>query len=346
MANKTVLRAIKIKQFQQIAASGAHCYRLKETPNATKDVVNIVFKKPDDNNLSSYIKNMIEASGAKVKKAKQSVVETKTKNGKVKTRVQDNSSVLCLEFVAGASPAYLEKMNRKTLKKFGDDVVDFFNSEFGEHNVASAVMHLDEQSPHLHVHVVPLTEDGRLTAKQWLGGIQKCRELQQRYEDHMNERGHNLTRTAGSKAKHQDIAEFYNVINKSKEKQNAFSPFANIINANKLADENNKMIHFKNFLFERYPNKNKKLNKQLEKAKADLDALKKELSNSEKLNEKSKEEYLYKINVLEKSNKYLTNKNSELKKENSLLFNSIRKNDPSLYKELKNNNNDNGYTVK
>jgi len=350
--NKTVFRAIKIKQFQQIAASGAHSYRLKETLNADRSVKNIVFCKPDNNNLSKAVNQRILESGVKVRKSKQTVVEQKTKVGKVKTRTQDASSVLCLEFVASASPSYFGKMNRKQLRAFGSDVTDFFKHEFGEKNLMSSIMHLDEQTPHLHVHVTPVTQEGRLSAKDWLGGAQKCSQLQQRFQDFMQSRGHNLERNAGSKAKHQDIKQFYSVINKNKENQqsNLFSPLKNVLNAKRLVQENKVLASYKKLMFQRYPVKNKKLideNKELRSIIVDKDKKIKELtreikdvmSQGEKQGKKYRKEFDDKVKILNGKLSYFEKEQDKINR----IKDAIRKKDYKLYSEIFMNNHNNDY---
>jgi len=51
--------------------------------------------------------------------------------------------------------------------------------EFGEENIVSVVMHLDETSPHVQCVVVPII-DGKLQAKHWLDGAARCAQLLER----------------------------------------------------------------------------------------------------------------------------------------------------------------------
>lgn len=46
---------------------------------------------------------------------------------------------------------------------------DFLKERVGEENIISAVVHMDEKTPHLHLCFVPLTKDKRLSAKEILG---------------------------------------------------------------------------------------------------------------------------------------------------------------------------------
>lgn len=82
-------------------------------------------------------------------------------------------------------------------------------SEFGKENIVRFAMHLDEKTPHIHATVVPLTKDGRLSAKEYLfGHKEKLRGFQDRYAKAMEpfglERG-----LKGSRSRHQTTSQYY-----------------------------------------------------------------------------------------------------------------------------------------
>ena len=52
-------------------------------------------------------------------------------------------------------------------------------------SVISAVVHLDEKNPHMHLCFVPLTEDKRLCAKEIVGNKTKLTEWQDKFWEHM-----------------------------------------------------------------------------------------------------------------------------------------------------------------
>lgn len=85
----------------------------------------------------------------------------------------------------------------------------FVREEFGQENIIRFAMHADEKTPHIHATVVPLTADGRLSAKEYLfGHKEKLRGFQDRYAKAMEpfglERG-----LEGRKTRHQTTAEYY-----------------------------------------------------------------------------------------------------------------------------------------
>lgn len=68
------------------------------------------------------------------------------------------------------------------IERWAKDVYGFVCREFGEENVASFIVHLDETGPHAHCVFVPLTGDRRLCSKEVLGGKNKI-EAQQHMRD-------------------------------------------------------------------------------------------------------------------------------------------------------------------
>ena len=42
--------------------------------------------------------------------------------------------------------------------------------EFGQENIVRFTVHRDEKTPHIHCVFVPITQDGRLSAKDYVGG--------------------------------------------------------------------------------------------------------------------------------------------------------------------------------
>ena len=82
---------------------------------------------------------------------------------------------------------------------------------FGKENILSAVVHNDETTPHISIHIVPRL-DGQLNAKHWLGGRQKLTQLQNDFAEQHRELG--LERgVAGSKAHHDKIKQYYERVN-------------------------------------------------------------------------------------------------------------------------------------
>ena len=68
-----------------------------------------------------------------------------------------------------ASPEFFKGKTREQTEAFFQRAADFLIQRVGRENVVSAVVHMDERTPHMHLTFVPLTYDNRLCAKEILG---------------------------------------------------------------------------------------------------------------------------------------------------------------------------------
>ncbi|WP_051234076.1 MobV family relaxase [Halomonas halocynthiae] len=199
MAVYAILRTKKLKTVQDVAGSGSHVFRLRETPNADskRKKENKILVSIESNLLHQLVNSRIEQG----------------LNEKAKVR---KDSVRAIEFILTASPEWFEKATKEQFEEWQEANIDWLKLKYGEDNLVSAVLHLDEQTPHIHAHVVPVTADGRLSAKDLIGGTRaRHRQLQSDYAKAMEDLG--LERgSEKSIAKHQDIKAYYNSVNKAK----------------------------------------------------------------------------------------------------------------------------------
>ena len=92
--------------------------------------------------------------------------------------------------------------------------IDFLQEEFGKGNIVSFALHKDERTPHIHATIVPITKDGRLSARDYVNGRKRLRELQDIYAKKMEEFG--LQRgIPDGKVKHVTTAEYYKQLGNS-----------------------------------------------------------------------------------------------------------------------------------
>ena len=92
---------------------------------------------------------------------------------------------------------------------------DFISSEFGKDNIVRFTLHLDEKTPHVHAVTVPLTDDGRLSAKEVFGNKKDLSARQDRYAETMKEFGlqRGLKRTG---IKHENAKDYYSRIEQAR----------------------------------------------------------------------------------------------------------------------------------
>lgn len=116
------------------------------------DIFNITLK--ESNNWLRDIDNEIKTAGAKPR----------------------SNSVLALDTLYTASSEFFQGKTNEENDKFFRDCLKFHERHFG--HIISAVVHYDETTPHLHVISVPLTQDGRLSARDVIGNKAKMSKTQ------------------------------------------------------------------------------------------------------------------------------------------------------------------------
>ena len=84
-----------------------------------------------------------------------------------------------------ASPEFFRDMTYEKMVEYFQRAIDFIKSKIRPDMIFSAVVHLDEKTPHLHLCFVPLTEDNRLTAKEILGNRVKLSKWQDEFHEFM-----------------------------------------------------------------------------------------------------------------------------------------------------------------
>lgn len=122
-------------------------------------------------------------------------------------------AVVAIEQVLTASPEFFELgatgWNKTRLRTWANTALQWLKQTHGK-NLVSAVLHLDETSPHIHAIITPLTPDGRLCAKEYTARARLV-AFQDGYAQAMSVLG--LQRgVRGSKAEHREVKEFYRAI--------------------------------------------------------------------------------------------------------------------------------------
>ena len=96
-----------------------------------------------------------------------------------------SDSVRVVEALVTATPEFFKGKKRSEMKAYFEEAVDFIKQHQSPETIISAVVHLDEKNPHMHLCFVPLTEDKRLCAKEIVGNKKKLTEWQDRFWEHM-----------------------------------------------------------------------------------------------------------------------------------------------------------------
>lgn len=96
-----------------------------------------------------------------------------------------SDSVRLVEALVTASPEFFQGKKKAEIKAFFQEAVTFIQRHQDPKTIVSAAVHLDEKTPHMHLSFVPLTEDGRLCAKEILGNRKKMTWWQDQFWEHM-----------------------------------------------------------------------------------------------------------------------------------------------------------------
>lgn len=122
-----------------------------------------------------------------------------------KRKIKDDA-VLITSFILGSDKEFFDGISPETQKQYFDDCTEFFAERYGKENVVSAVVHLDESTPHLHFNLIPVT-GGRLCAKE-LFDRAALRELQTDFYENVGKKYGLKRGKEGSTAKHLDTVAF------------------------------------------------------------------------------------------------------------------------------------------
>lgn len=87
-----------------------------------------------------------------------------------------SNSVVALDAIYTASGNFFKDKSTEECNQFFRDCLQFHQRRFG--HVVSALIHYDETTPHLHILSVPLTQDGRLSAREIVGNRANLSRMQ------------------------------------------------------------------------------------------------------------------------------------------------------------------------
>ena len=96
-----------------------------------------------------------------------------------------SDSVRVVEVLFTASHDFFKGKSKGEIRAFFEECMAFLAQRQDPATYLSAVVHMDEKTPHMHLSFVPLTADGRLSAKEIVGNRQKLTQWQDAFWEHM-----------------------------------------------------------------------------------------------------------------------------------------------------------------
>jgi hypothetical protein len=148
--------------------------------------------------------------------------------GRLRERLPEKrrkDAVLAVEYMMTASPEWWENASSEQQQEFFRESMNWLVEKYGEQNIVAATVHNDEKTPHLSAFVVPRTDDGRLSAKEFIGNRTQMSKDQTHYAERVNHLGveRGIKR---SKATHTRIQTHYAALERSTPERLTITPEA------------------------------------------------------------------------------------------------------------------------
>lgn len=181
MANYAICR-IEKRKLGSVTPINNHHERLKEKYKSNEDI------DPERTHLSYHL---VQPEGKYRDKTLERIKEVGAKRRK--------DSVVLQDVLITASPEWIDAKSYEEQVEYFDHAFDFIASRYGRDNILSAVVHMDEAHPHMHLVFVPITPEGKLSSKTLMGGPKGMEKLQDDFHEHMSRKYPDLTRGISKK---------------------------------------------------------------------------------------------------------------------------------------------------
>jgi len=214
----------------------------KGTKGSSKGLENHIDRKvkvlnadPNRKDLNFYIRPDIEkmrtsASSVRSSMSLKSRIEARINDGYKSNKAIRADAVKYINIVISGSHEDMKRIVEEgNIKKWASENYAFVGKQFGGYkNIIEFAVHMDERTPHIHCVVVPITLDGRLSAKEMMGNSEKLSELQTAHGEIMA--NYNLGRgIKGSTATHETVKEYYARIEERLQPQNTYLQNAELV---------------------------------------------------------------------------------------------------------------------
>ena len=153
---------------------------------------------PEKKDLNYHLKEPQENSYEK--EFERLKVENELK-GNLRLTGKKQSNVAC-EFLITSDNEFYNKIGEAETKRYFKEAYKFVCDKCGEKNIISAVVHMDETTPHMHLTYIPVVEGKnrkgqvieKINCSEFWKGFNSYGELQDKFYEHMKEKGFDLER--------------------------------------------------------------------------------------------------------------------------------------------------------
>lgn len=188
---------IRVQKMKSTALKGIQFHNQREKESQTN---------PDIRTEDAYL-NYDLIHGDKKLDYKKEIQQVISENVKSEKKIRKDA-VLLSEFLITSDSSFFANLTPDEQKRYFETAKDFIADKYGEQNIIYATVHNDEKTPHMHVGLVPVTDDGRLSAKDVFGNRMQFVKLQDDFNAHVKAHGFDLERGVSSGRKHLDMAKF------------------------------------------------------------------------------------------------------------------------------------------
>ena len=220
--NYAIFRSEPIMTMSDLRQIGSHNNREKQAYNSNPDIklelskdnielvpINTTYTKGFKEITKEYEKEHNERMKTERKERKRTFTEMLNKS----------RNVVADELLFTATHKFFDNMTREDIINWANTCMDFVYEDLGykKEQVLHSVIHLDEETPHLHCVVIPLvkkldkrtnTERYTISKKQYIKDKIHLSELQDKYHQRLTEKGYDLERgIKNSDTKHQKTKE-------------------------------------------------------------------------------------------------------------------------------------------
>lgn len=117
-----------------------------------------------------------------------------------------SDAILMNSFIVTSDGEFFKGLHPWEQREFFRDCAEFFSRNYGEENMISAIVHMDETTPHMHLNFIPINQ-GRLSSKS-LFDRQKLAQLQTELHESIGRKWGLQRGKEGSQTKHLSTAEY------------------------------------------------------------------------------------------------------------------------------------------
>jgi hypothetical protein len=169
---------------------GAHIDRLHVSNNVNPDKVgfNEYLTEGSFTTLADILGDTIDPSkyhlnSPRPQNSLKKDVWKRIKEGYTGTKAIRKDAVLAMGIILTGSHERMKEIeaDEKLFEKWKKANYDFICKHFYKENTVRFALHKDEKTPHIHVIVVPITKDGRLSCKAFTGGSKQLTRYQDDY---------------------------------------------------------------------------------------------------------------------------------------------------------------------